>query len=214
MPATSCSAAARRCAPPTPTRPSSSATAPPSKPATPSAARRGRGRSQGARRQELRAHPPGRRIGPALRLGLPARHRRGGHRQPASRSSAATSMLDAPIKTIGLYTVSVIAASRGRGQGDGERRPLAPTRPTPRPAARTSPARSPTAPRSARPPRPCSSRKPRRRTTPDREAWSRTKTDEGRPSGRPFFYGIPTLRTPPVNVSRFRPSCGRPEALY
>ena len=107
MPATSCSAAARRCAPPTPTRPSSNAIAPISKPATPTGAARPRPRPRASTGKTFvlirQAGESGQLYGSVT---------------PRDIAEAATATgvkverghvhLDAPIKTIGLYTVSVI----------------------------------------------------------------------------------------------------------
>ena len=70
-----------------------------------------------ARRAELRDHPPGRRDRRALRLGLDPRPRRARSPAAASRSTATRSSLNAPIKTLGLHTVPVVAASRRSRSG-------------------------------------------------------------------------------------------------
>ena len=82
-------------------------------------------------------HPSGGRIRPALRFGLDARPRGNPDRRRLHVTAQARSSLNTPIKTLGLHKVPVRAAPGSLGEGDDQRRPLAPKKPSVRRAART-----------------------------------------------------------------------------
>ena len=106
-----------------PTRSASRRSAPSSRPATSSAAREAEAVGEKLDGQSFIIIRQAGETGAALRLGLDPRPRRDADRRRLHGRTASRSSLNTPIKTLGLHTVPVHAASGGRGEGDDQRRP-------------------------------------------------------------------------------------------
>ena len=129
--------AARPCAPPRATRSTSRPSAPSSRPATSSASPRPRPSPRSSRARASCSSASRARPACSTARSPPATSPRSSPRT-ASRVGRDQFALNQPIKTLGLHIVPVRAAPRGRGHGHGQRRPLAPRRPSARRAARST----------------------------------------------------------------------------